>query len=551
MNDLTRYEKELADELKQLPLPDKEGEWDEMKKLLDKEDDTVVPPPFFFNLFIRKAGYAILLLLIIAACWFYTNNSGRKVISKEISKDESGAQHNKENQENNSNKKIIEPVTGDNSDATKNNKEIQNNNGPVSKNDQAGKPGTTITAGKTQNDESGNRKNTTINKNDIDPSLLLTTNTNDKEKTASKIIGGKEIHAGNSKRKPGKTTSKGIVKASIINPGTETDAGNDDDVETKTNSRKNKKINTRDAAATVKTTNGALAEDEKPGEIKVQTDHPNAIKQTGTSKTLVQQKQADSLSATSIAVDSPQIKSIAKSPTDSSGEKQKIKIQTSKKKQAAFAVGIAEQQAIRSDCNCEYPGSNYKNKFAIKDYIPSVNIRYYSKKKWFTQAEFKYAAPHYVREFLYEKQVKEEPFHYITKSAVLKRTYFHEFSLSFNYFVIPHLSAGIGIKYNIFSSGTIQADEKKKLYGIAADSLISSSITKQRSGIGTLNFYNTANLFFEMQYQWKRFSIGGRYSIGLQPYVKYTDPTLKSPDNKKANSFNLFLRYELLRLKKK
>ena len=49
---------------------------------------------------------------------------------------------------------------------------------------------------------------------------------------------------------------------------------------------------------------------------------------------------------------------------------------------------------------------------------------------------------------------------------------------------------------------------------------------------------------FETQYRWKRFTIGARYAIGLEPYVTIT--LLNSPAQKERNrSLSIFIRYEI------
>ena len=218
-----------------------------------------------------------------------------------------------------------------------------------------------------------------------------------------------------------------------------------------------------------------------------------------------------------------------------------------RKKKIYFATGVAVQQSIRLNTQFIYPDNTYKKTPAAIDYIPSIYLRFYAKKKWFLQAEFKYAAPQYIREFVYRAVINDQPLNYITQSHVLKLIYFHQLPLSLNYKILPHWSVGAGLMYNIYYNSKTQIDVRKKMYGIANDSLIHSKIVTNGSDSGSLHFSNNISLTFETQYQWKRLSAGVRYSFGLQSYVKYTDPYLKSAEQRKVNSLNLFVRYELWR----
>jgi hypothetical protein len=61
MNKRLPYEEELSKQLNDLPLPDEQGSWDDMKRRLDEDnDDGIIIPP------VKKGcmGYGLLLLLL-------------------------------------------------------------------------------------------------------------------------------------------------------------------------------------------------------------------------------------------------------------------------------------------------------------------------------------------------------------------------------------------------------------------------------------------------------------------------------------------------------
>jgi hypothetical protein len=225
-----------------------------------------------------------------------------------------------------------------------------------------------------------------------------------------------------------------------------------------------------------------------------------------------------------------------------------------KEKQLRIAIGVAEQQAIRLNCDCVYPNDAYTKSSLVTDYIPSVYVRIQPAKKWFVEAELKYKAPQYIQEQLYKTSVSDLPLNYTTSSYVLKKVYYNQIPISFNYYIIPHLSIGAGVIYNNFAGQTTQQDIAKKLYGTAgsSDSIISSSTISNRSNDSSVTFTkNSFQALVQSQYDWRRWSIGVRYAIGLQPYIKYKDPISGSPIEKTSNALTVFIRFELWDSKKK
>jgi hypothetical protein len=236
------------------------------------------------------------------------------------------------------------------------------------------------------------------------------------------------------------------------------------------------------------------------------------------------------------------------SDSTKSDSTKKDKKEDKKKNKPHFAAGIAAQQSVDKSCNCAYP-DNLNAPASAKDYIPSAYLRYYDK-KWFLQSEFKYAAPQYVNGSTYHV-IENMPvvLNDTITTFTIKKIYGHQGSVSFHYFILPNVSIGTGLIYNIFSGADIQKDIQKKSFG-PTDSLISSTMITDKddssfTGLGK----NNLQLLLEVQYQWKRISVGASYAIGITPYIKYTDPYSGTPGQKENNSVNLFLRYDLWRRK--
>ncbi|MDQ6842781.1 MAG: hypothetical protein M3Z92_00310 [Bacteroidota bacterium] len=67
MNKRLPYEEELARQLNDLPLPDENVSWEDMKRRLeeDNDDNVIIPPPK-----IGCLGYGLLLMLVVAILFF-------------------------------------------------------------------------------------------------------------------------------------------------------------------------------------------------------------------------------------------------------------------------------------------------------------------------------------------------------------------------------------------------------------------------------------------------------------------------------------------------
>jgi hypothetical protein len=136
----------------------------------------------------------------------------------------------------------------------------------------------------------------------------------------------------------------------------------------------------------------------------------------------------------------------------------------------------------------------------------------------------------------------------ITNSSVLKKTFYHQVPLTFNYYVVPNWSIGTGIQWNKFYSAVAEQDVKKRRLGTNNDSLLSQEIVKVNADTVSAFAKSWFQGIIQTQYQWKRFSIGVKYSFGLQPYIKFTLPNQPLQEEKNS-SFQIFLRYELWRSK--
>lgn len=184
----------------------------------------------------------------------------------------------------------------------------------------------------------------------------------------------------------------------------------------------------------------------------------------------------------------------------------------------------------------------------LTDYIPSINFRMEKQDRWFLQAEFRYGAPQHTKQVTYSQLISIDTFSQsvITNSSVLKKTFYHQVPLTFNYYILPGWSVGSGLQWNRFYSAVAEQEVKKRRPGTTIDSIISKDIVKVSNDSSSALAKSWFQGIIQTQYQWKRFSVGVRYSFGLQPYIKFTLPN-QPLQQEKNSSFQIFLRYELWR----
>jgi hypothetical protein len=549
VNDLTKYEKVLAKQLKNIPLQDKDPLWDEMKKLLDDEKRRgggIIPPENFYNKRWLFWGIAALLLIgiILVSPLSKKNKSNenkiipQKTIAKDTLTDTSYTHKNL------------------NSLTIISQNELQSRQSSVNRN----------ISNKTLDSERGNLlQNSNVILNTKHTNSLSQTNasliiraTNSPKitiKNWNKNVGIEEEYVTQKKRIIF-YKSKSAVRAKQVN----TNPTNED---ISTNNGLDKTYNTtgNNDAAALKNKIGLKERTMITIEIqginsKNEIDQPENVSIPANTQIIdYQTKIADSARNNTLAKIPAGLAAALSSNVDSNNTKAALtknnKSNEKNIKQGKLAIGIGEQQSITTTCQCIYPDQTYTNPVRITDYLPLVYARYFITKKIFLQGGFKYAAPQYTPFIPYNASVQLFTSYYIATSSVLRKTYYHQIPLSINYTFLPHWSVGAGLMYNLFSSATTQLKVSKQVYGeLNSDSLISLAIYERKNNI-SIAFFNYWAAIFQTQYQWNNFSAGIRYGVDLQSYMQYIMPfTNNRIDQKSKQLLDVFIYYQLWRKKK-
>jgi len=190
----------------------------------------------------------------------------------------------------------------------------------------------------------------------------------------------------------------------------------------------------------------------------------------------------------------------------------------------AISAGIGEQQQIAMGEQRAVATTSSGRTNTLRDYIPSVYLRLERKDKWFLQSEFRYGAPQMLKEFAYSKQTTLSNVSVVnTTTYRLKKTYYHQFPISFNYYIGPKFSVGAGAIFNRFYGAVSERE-------VISEDVFTQQVSTSKEVVRIDHFtdsflYKTqTNLLFQAGYHWKAFTFSLRYTGDIQPFMKYTRP---------------------------
>lgn len=518
MSERLPYEEQLAQQWSDLPLPDENMAWADMKRRLDKDDDDGVVVAWWR----RGCGLWGLLLLGLLAVgwwvvrpekWFNQKSKTEKntVISKQT--DSTGKNNNTGNSNdpagnnNGTTNSSATTVGGNNGQPASpaNTVDGKNNSGktPVAGNDPMKNPVNTTDPVTTQS------KTTTVSRR---PNVNITPTTvrRNANRPATNSPGNQPV-----RNRPG--TNQPVITNPVSQPNTSNPG---------------------------KTPTGQPPLTNKPGDsLSVQKSNPdsNTVGITKVDSTIAKTSTPDSL----VKKDS-----VRKEPPVAST----TKADSSKKRKTFFSAGVAVHQLLPIAGQKTSPYNALGRKGTLLDYIPSLYLRFNKEDKWFIQAEFRYGVPQYTKDLLYDQKIVPDtgtnPRFVTTTSTRLQKSYYHQLPLSFNYYVMPNWSIGAGVIWNRFSTAISDRSVNRYDNFIQQDTVVVKEIVRQKGDSLTAFSRSYFQAMFETQYQWKRFSIGARYSVGLEPYLRFTLPN-GVPQKERNQSVQVFLRYQLWRSKPK
>jgi hypothetical protein len=502
MNDERPYKEFPPEQLNDLPLPDEEQSWQSMKQLLDKDDNDRVPPPIWFG---GCTGWIVMLGLLGALWlvfrpdqWLDRSEGERQRVERQKEKGgtDKGGRNKVERQEVERQKDTV--LT------------------PADKSNEPVQPGTAVT-----DERPLPQQEETVPGEARD----RTKNNTEREKVEGK---------GQKERSLVQRTVQPVKKREIK----KNDTGVPQQAEVKRGNTKQKPNNTKQRPTNTQ---------QKAPKEKQAIDSGTVVKQTVTPQTTSPKAPSPDSTVTAKATDPPKKDPMLPKPTTDSGtQKSTAKKKEHKEKNYYFSAGLALQQQIPFAGQKANPYDYYGRKGSLADYIPSVYLRFHQDRKWFIQSEFRYGAPQSVKEITYGSMSFSDTGNVITTTTAfrLKKTFFHQLPVSFNYFVLPNWSVGAGVMYSRFHGAVSEETVRLRNNQLQRDSLVSQKVVYVKASDDSTSAFTSSQLhaLIETQYQWKRFSFGLRYTQGLQPFIRYMEPNgvLREEKNRSLQAFIRF-----------
>ena len=511
MSENSRYE-EVDQQFNDLPMPDQEESWQKMKEMLDKDDDDdrIVPPVLLHSCL----GWGFLLLVGLTVVWlvvrperWWTGTTKTKDTSLS---DKSQKQSTKEELRDEDSTISKHPVNKDETSIITDQKEkiSPSTQSSVIEQNKKSEPKTkdTLLSGKVQKQNTKEElrdEKSAISKHPINKERSVQSPVIDQNKNKSSF---NTVPVRNKKSEP-KTKEPiqktGLAQQSLIKSNNNPTKVNDNET----------------------------------------FDQRNKMKNGDLSLSAINRQQVP------LVRDSVKTESMIQ-PVDLTIQKKTVDLTIQKnikpsQRKLILTAGLGLQQLIPIAGQTTVPYNYYGREGVLPDYTPSVFLQLHKKGKWFIMGEFIYGAAQSVKEFSYNQQTKYDAASMnVTMTTMrLKKTYYHRLPLSFNYYVMPNLSVGIGGMYSRFH-GAITEKEINTRNVLTQTTAIVKEIIPVKHFTDSFLYKTQVHTLIQADYHWKRFSFGLRYTRDLQPYIRYTKPD-GTIDEKKNQSLQLMIRYRL------
>lgn len=498
-------------------LPNEDRSWEKMNRMLDEDDRRRRAVPFWF----RFSALGVLLLGLGFAGWMMFSGDGSskpEQISKEI---------NKGNQSN----ITTEELTNNSDDPASRSKENGISDQETNNEDGPADPV----------DGNEQRNNRVIPSKEIS-SARITADKNNSDLTPGNDKLSKDPNTLITKGKPdrsGKQAGKRPVSVAVVTR------------------QFNRNISTAKKSTTALKDNRKKSDIDIPADSKIKGNDPvnktsdaNDTGQPTNTQSKIPAIKSDPTklqSPSPVIPDPPAKKADVLPQVDTAKQKEAvaaIKEKAKNKKPLQWSVGISFQQplALGSQGMSEY---NYKgNKSFIADHLPGMYVTA-GKDKWNVGAEFNYGVPQPVKQIFFSQTSKYDPSNVTlnVERFSVEKMYYHQFSISGNYFLLPRLSAGVGGTYNLLT-GAVTERELTSSNVITGNTQTQTSLAPVKGYKDSFLFKSTAAAFLQSEYHWNRIKLGVRYTYALQPYMRYTKPdgTIEDVTN---NTLQLLLRFQL------
>ena len=206
----------------------------------------------------------------------------------------------------------------------------------------------------------------------------------------------------------------------------------------------------------------------------------------------------------------------------------------------SFAVG--GQQSSSYNANAK-PGR-------LPDYLPAPFFQYHLNPRLFLQTELHFQSPQYTQRLLLSQQtVGTNPNAFAQNSVYLEKLYY--FNVPFNVYYSParNLFIGGGLQYSSLLSGVASYEEKRTL----GTTQTFNSVTRQFKDDSLAAKFTPSEwrYQFDANYYFKRFTLGLRYNQAMKDFINMQVNSTLPPTQDRNQAFLLYLRFNIWEERKK
>ena len=221
-----------------------------------------------------------------------------------------------------------------------------------------------------------------------------------------------------------------------------------------------------------------------------------------------------------------------------------------KEHEITFAAGLTVPQsfAIGSQQSSSYNANAKPGR--LPDYLPAPFFQYHINPKLFLQTELHFQSPQYTQRLLLaQNSMTSIPTASLQSSIYLEKLYY--FNVPFNVYYSPmrNLFIGGGLQYSSLLSGVALYEERRT---IGQTQTYSSFARQFKDDSLAAKFAPSEWRYqFDANYYFKRFTLGLRYNQAMRDYINLKVNNTLPPSQDRNQSFLLYLRFNIWEERKK
>jgi hypothetical protein len=567
MNKLKRYEQLIADKLQQLPVPDKEAGWQQMKKLLDEER-----PP-------RNGGGwkwpAILAVLVTIGLWWTVeaNKEDKKTITSlpvpSGSNNTSNESTKTLNEDNTTHKKIVSAADDNNASTGISHTTIvkADNNGTASNEKvNAGTPvlekaiaDSYISPEPTLPEDPKNKEEKNNIYADVGnlPAKKLTEKETGNSAVSAKIDKKRSFYRQSNTANKDAVTDKKLWQRKKLTAGAIDNSGNDYTAITSEKGFPH--------PAYINSPEENILLQKQVEFFRSWNDRKTTLPSEDPDTQLLL-PQANLLSIDWMGIEN-QLSSAVATQKDKIArlkEQEKLAKKTGRRDRLQsslsnlfnpfslkaegepwWAVGLSLNSSVATGSQTTYNYNiNAKNNLAL-DFLPSPYVQFHINDNVYLQTELNLSAPQHTPQILVSQNGFSLSGSNLQRSVFVQKLYYFNWPVSLHYSPVNNLFLGTGIQFSSLQSGVSLTEDRD----INTSRLVNNVVRKFKDDSTAAKFKtNEWRWQTGADYYWNRFTLGMRYNQSFSNLL--LNKTI-SPLSYNNNSFLLFVRYNLFEGRKK